>query len=316
MRPLVDGHARHRRVEAVVVERQGLGGRVDRRNPVGGTLGPHRRRRLDCGHIAVAGLVRSGAGTDVQHGGRVAERSPHDRLDARVGLADVAYPARCCRSRRRPRSRRRIVPCGAPSAVRGRSVVRSGRRRPARRSRGLRRRAASASLRPPASTASPGESAGSPRRRRCRGALANSRVDLASCCPSSPTSSQRMCGNSVGEASRLRRLCFGPLRNQRSCVGPQSVSSRGPRGYRLRDEEPAQRRGDVPGAGGEVDDRRARVRAGEPLVQHGHARRPGCGRARRARRCSRPRGTGGGARSPSRCRRCRTPCRSRCRRRR
>ena len=41
--PLVDGDHRHRRVEAVVVERQALGRRVEGRSKMKGSLCPHRR---------------------------------------------------------------------------------------------------------------------------------------------------------------------------------------------------------------------------------------------------------------------------------
>ena len=37
-------------------------------------------------------------------------------------------------------------------------------------------------------------------------------------------------GNSLASRSSMERLCSRPLRNQRSAVGPQSVSSRGPAG--------------------------------------------------------------------------------------
>ena len=62
-------------------------------------------------------------------------------------------------------------------------------------------------------------------------------VRSSSCCPSSPTRSHRMPGNSVASRARLSRLWSRPLRNHRSCVGPQSVSSRAPAGYSWRDRK-------------------------------------------------------------------------------
>ena len=64
--PVVDRHARHRRVDGVVVQRQRLGTRRDRRRGAGGALGAHRRARLDGQHPAIARLVGAGPGADVQ----------------------------------------------------------------------------------------------------------------------------------------------------------------------------------------------------------------------------------------------------------
>ena len=81
-----------------------------------------------------------------------------------------------------------------------------------------------------------------------------------------------MFGNSSARRTRLCALCSRPLRNHRSCVGPQSVRSSGPAGKEVAGEEAGEGRGDVPGAGGEVDDGCAGVRAHEPLVEHAHPR--------------------------------------------
>ena len=57
------------------------------------------------------------------------------------------------------------------------------------------------------------------------------------------------------------RACASlPLRNQRSCVGPPVGEEHRARREEVAAQEPDQRRRDVPGAGREVDDGRARVR--------------------------------------------------------
>ena len=86
-----------------------------------------------------------------------------------------------------------------------------------------------------------------------------------------------MSGNSAASRSSVARLCACPLRNQRSGVGPQSVSSSGPAGYRLRDRKRVSVGATFHAPGRQVEDRRARVRRHQPLVQHGH---PGHGCAR------------------------------------
>jgi pyruvate,water dikinase len=49
------------------------------------TLRTHDRRRLDRGHLPVGGLVGAGAGPDIQHRARIAERSPDPCGDPRLG---------------------------------------------------------------------------------------------------------------------------------------------------------------------------------------------------------------------------------------
>ena len=95
IRPLVDRDRGHRRVEAVVVEREPLGRRVDRGGQVPRALCAHRGRGLDRGDVAVRGLVRAGARADVDDAPRVAERGVHVRGDARIGAPQqgVALPS-------------------------------------------------------------------------------------------------------------------------------------------------------------------------------------------------------------------------------
>src|SRR6204780_4111365 len=46
---------------------------------------PHDRRRFHRGHVPAGGLVGPGAGPDIQHGPRIAERGPDLRGDPRLG---------------------------------------------------------------------------------------------------------------------------------------------------------------------------------------------------------------------------------------
>jgi hypothetical protein len=85
--PVVDRDACHRGVEGVVVERERLRARVDRRRGAGRTLCAHRRARLDREQPAVGGLVGAGARADVQHRLRVAESGVDARGDPRVSAA-------------------------------------------------------------------------------------------------------------------------------------------------------------------------------------------------------------------------------------
>ena len=88
--PVVDRQHAHRRIDALVAERQRLGdafhGRARPRRP----LGDHHRRGLDRDDVAVGRLVGPGAGADVDDAAGVAERGPDRRLDAWVGTAEVA----------------------------------------------------------------------------------------------------------------------------------------------------------------------------------------------------------------------------------
>jgi hypothetical protein len=87
--PLVDGDHRHRGVEAVVVERQALGRRVERGSKMKGSLCSHRRGRLDGHHVAIERLVGAGARTHVDDRPRVAEGGVNQRRDPRIRLSAV-----------------------------------------------------------------------------------------------------------------------------------------------------------------------------------------------------------------------------------
>ena len=66
--PLMHGDDRHRGVEGRIVERQRLGGSIDRRCAMLRPLRSHRGRRLNGQHMTVLGLVRTGPGADVEDG--------------------------------------------------------------------------------------------------------------------------------------------------------------------------------------------------------------------------------------------------------
>ena len=86
-----------------------------------------------------------------------------------------------------------------------------------------------------------------------------------------------MSGNSFASRSRVLALVLlaaaEPAIRGRSPVGQQQGAGR----VEVAGQEPGQGRRDVPGAGGEVDHRGAGVLAGQPFVEHRHARgrRPG-----------------------------------------
>jgi len=65
------------RLEAVVGERQVLGGRIDCLDQVRRALSAHRRRRLDCGHDSIERLVGTSHLLRRQHRARVTERVVH-----------------------------------------------------------------------------------------------------------------------------------------------------------------------------------------------------------------------------------------------
>ena len=88
----MDGHTGHRGVHGVVVERQGLGARIDRGRRAGPPLRPHRRARLDGQHPAVCRLVGARAGADVENRLRFAERAGYKRV--RLWTNDVLTSAR------------------------------------------------------------------------------------------------------------------------------------------------------------------------------------------------------------------------------
>ena len=81
--PLMHGEGGERGVEGVVVERQLLRRRVDGAGQSGFALGAHGRRGLHRGDVAVARLVRSGAGTDVEHCAGVTQRPQDGRVAMR-----------------------------------------------------------------------------------------------------------------------------------------------------------------------------------------------------------------------------------------
>lgn len=83
---MVDRDTRHRGINRVVVKRQILRVSRDHRGGVCRSLTSHGRAWLDGQHPAILRLVGPRAGSDVEHGLRVAQR-PLDPLgDARIGL--------------------------------------------------------------------------------------------------------------------------------------------------------------------------------------------------------------------------------------
>ena len=73
----MDGDRRQRSVEALVVERQGLGDPIDCWREVGRTLASHRRRRLDWRDLEITRFIRTSPCTDV-----------HERLHVPQGPSD------------------------------------------------------------------------------------------------------------------------------------------------------------------------------------------------------------------------------------
>ena len=96
--PVMNGGDGHRGVEGPVRERQALRGGGHARRRARRALRPHDRRRFHRGDVAVGRLVGAGAGPDVQHRPRVAERVPDP---ARRSAARYAASRG-----KRPRSRR------------------------------------------------------------------------------------------------------------------------------------------------------------------------------------------------------------------
>jgi len=85
--PLVipDGDAVEQVLRDSVTAEYEVGGGGHARRRARGPLRPHERRRLHRGDVAVRGLVGAGAGPDVQHRPRPAERSPDLRGDPWLG---------------------------------------------------------------------------------------------------------------------------------------------------------------------------------------------------------------------------------------
>src|ERR1022692_2143302 len=83
--PVMNGGKGHRGVEGLVLERKALRGGSHALRCACGTLRTHDRRRLHRGDVTAGGLVGAGASPDIQHGPRIAERSPDPRGDPRLG---------------------------------------------------------------------------------------------------------------------------------------------------------------------------------------------------------------------------------------
>src|ERR1051326_6105789 len=81
----MNGGERHRGVEGLVLERKTLRVRGDAPRGARGTLRTHDRRRLHRGDLTVGRLIGAGACPDVEHGPRIAERSPDLRGDPWLG---------------------------------------------------------------------------------------------------------------------------------------------------------------------------------------------------------------------------------------
>ena len=105
---------RHRRVDAVVAQRQIVRARADRRRALRRALGGHDVARLDRDDVAVARLVGARARADVHDAARVAERRLEPPGDPRV-LAPrgrVALPDRLVAVASRPGPVTRLAPSG------------------------------------------------------------------------------------------------------------------------------------------------------------------------------------------------------------
>jgi len=85
--PVMDRHACHRGVEAVVGERQRLRTRRDRRRRAVGPLGAHGGARLHRDDAAIGGLVRAAARADVDDAARVSEGGVDPFGDPRIAAA-------------------------------------------------------------------------------------------------------------------------------------------------------------------------------------------------------------------------------------
>jgi hypothetical protein len=80
------GHRMNRLgVEGLVLERKALRGGSHAPRCACGTLRTHDCRRLHRGDLTVGGSIGAGAGPDIKHGPRIAERSPDLRGDPRLG---------------------------------------------------------------------------------------------------------------------------------------------------------------------------------------------------------------------------------------
>ena len=84
--PVVDRQDRHRRIHARVSQRQVAGARTDRRSELRRPLRGHHVARLDGDDMPIARLVRTRAGSDVDDGSRVSERTMDGRRDPRILL--------------------------------------------------------------------------------------------------------------------------------------------------------------------------------------------------------------------------------------
>jgi hypothetical protein len=81
----MNGGKSHRGVERLVLERKAFRGGSHAPRCAREPLRTHDRRRLHRGHLTVGGFIGAGAGPDIKHSPRIAERSPDLRGDPRLG---------------------------------------------------------------------------------------------------------------------------------------------------------------------------------------------------------------------------------------
>ena len=92
--PVVNSHARHRRVDCVVIERQRLCVSGDRWGSVGRSLGAHRWARLNRENPTIRRLIRARPSANVEHCARTAKRGVNPLRNPRIGapVACVGAP--------------------------------------------------------------------------------------------------------------------------------------------------------------------------------------------------------------------------------
>jgi hypothetical protein len=105
------GQHRQRRVEGIILERQGFGACLHDRRGLGWPLGDHLGGGLDGRHLAVRRLVGAGSGADIENRPGVAQRIVDPRGNSRVAAAvravanadaivgDISHEAHCMRGK-------------------------------------------------------------------------------------------------------------------------------------------------------------------------------------------------------------------------
>ena len=88
----MDRDGRHGRIEGVDLERELLGDAVQGAAQVCRSLRPHDLGWLDRRDVPVDGLVRAGAGADVDHASGFTERCMDQSGDAWIGSSHLGVP--------------------------------------------------------------------------------------------------------------------------------------------------------------------------------------------------------------------------------